>query len=87
MKSVFRWIDKSGGILCYSPSKVCKVVVAVVVLHNMRRSLNLIEDNAIIETLEVENESSSETESEVNFTALHTLGTIVRNNLINNRFN
>jgi hypothetical protein len=87
MKSVFRCIDNSGGILCYSPSKVCKIVVAVVVLHNMRRSLNLIEDNAIIETLEVENESSLETESEVNFTALHTLGTIVRNNLITNRFN
>lgn len=35
LKSRFRCLDTSGGSLFYSPTKVCRVTVAVAVLHNM----------------------------------------------------
>ena len=28
-------MDKTGGILCYSPPRVCRLVVATMVLHNI----------------------------------------------------
>lgn len=43
LKSRFRCLDKSGGILLYKPEKVAKIVVACVVLHNFctRRKIPL----------------------------------------------
>jgi DDE superfamily endonuclease len=35
LKSRFRCLDDSGGILCYSPQKVCHITVACCVLHNL----------------------------------------------------
>lgn len=35
LKSRFRCLDTSGGSLFYSPTKACRVTVAVAVLHNM----------------------------------------------------
>uniref|UniRef100_A0A803KBE0 DDE Tnp4 domain-containing protein n=1 Tax=Xenopus tropicalis TaxID=8364 RepID=A0A803KBE0_XENTR len=35
LKSCFRCLDKSGGSLMYSPTKVAQIVVACAVLHNL----------------------------------------------------
>ena len=34
-KSRWRSMDKTGGSLCYSPGRVCRLVVATMVLHNI----------------------------------------------------
>ena len=34
-KSRWRSMDKTGGTLCYSPERVCRMVVATMVLHNI----------------------------------------------------
>jgi hypothetical protein len=74
MKMVFRCLDNSGGNLCYNPLKVCKIILSVAVLHNMRRNLSLIEENDEF----IDNQS--------NVSALHTLGLNIRTNLIQQRF-
>lgn len=84
MKMVFRCLDNSGGNLCYNPLKVCKIILSVAVLHNMRRNLSLIEDNLIIDSIESENDEFIDNQS--NVSALHTLGLNIRNNLIQQRF-
>jgi len=43
-KGVFRRIDKSGGVMLYSPEKAFKIIMSTAVLHNIRRSLKLPED-------------------------------------------
>ena len=35
LKSRFRCLDDSGGILCYTPQKVCQITMACCVLHNL----------------------------------------------------
>lgn len=44
LKARFRCLDKSGGILMYTPKKVCKFVIVCIMLHNIRRGLRLPED-------------------------------------------
>ncbi len=44
LKSRMRCIDKSGGALQYSPSKVCKIIIACAILNNICR-LNGMEMN------------------------------------------
>ena len=34
-KSRWRSMDKTGGTLCCSPEKCCKIIIATMVLHNM----------------------------------------------------
>ena len=34
-KSRWRSMDKTGGTLCYSPERVCRLAVATMVLHNI----------------------------------------------------
>ena len=34
-KSRWRSMDKTGGSLCYSPERVCRLVVPTMVLHNI----------------------------------------------------
>ena len=34
-KSRLRSMDKTGGTLCYSPERVCRLAVATTVLHNI----------------------------------------------------
>lgn len=41
LKSRWRCLDKTGGVLCYSPSKVCKIGIAISVLHNICIDQNL----------------------------------------------
>ena len=38
---IARSLDRSGGVLQYSPEKTCKMVVACVTLHNMCVKANL----------------------------------------------
>lgn len=35
LKSRFRFLDKTGGSLCYEPKKACKFIIAATVLHNI----------------------------------------------------
>ncbi|XP_071477601.1 putative nuclease HARBI1 [Diadema antillarum] len=35
LKARFRCLDRSGGVLCYSPERVCKIILSCCVLHNM----------------------------------------------------
>lgn len=35
LKSRFRILDKSGGIICYSPDKVCLIIMVCAILHNI----------------------------------------------------
>ena len=34
-KSRWRSMDKTGGTLCYSPEKCCRIIITTMVLHNM----------------------------------------------------
>ena len=34
-KSRWRSMDKTGGTLCYTPERVCKIILATMLLHNM----------------------------------------------------
>jgi len=43
-KGVFRRLDKTGGVMIYRPAKVCRIIMAAGILHNMRRKLRLPED-------------------------------------------
>ena len=43
-KVVFRRFDLSGGTLMYKPEKVCKLIIACCILHNIRRYLRLPQD-------------------------------------------
>jgi len=83
-KNCFRLADKSGGILLYKPLKVCRFIVATSVLHNIRRSLKLTEDE---EYLENEQDMNDEDEY-VNHTPqqLQAAGNQVRDNIRLNYF-
>jgi len=78
-KSVFRCIDKSGGILLYTPIKVCKIIIATAVLHNIRRDLRIYED----ETYEVEEMEADSITRNLEQNAITVQGHQVRRNLIN----
>jgi len=82
-KSVFRCIDKSGGVLLYSPLKVCKFIIATAVLHNMRRKLKLPEDEAFAD---VEGEEEEETPPDMDDNAITTAGNRVRKSIIETHF-
>ena len=41
LKSRFRCLAKSGGHLLYAPDKVCRIITACCVLHNLARSYQL----------------------------------------------
>ncbi len=81
---MFLDVSTKAAEICYNPLKVCKIILSVAVLHNMRRNLSLIEDNLIIDSIESENDEFIDNQS--NVSALHTLGLNIRNNLIRQRF-
>ncbi|XP_048845582.1 putative nuclease HARBI1 [Brienomyrus brachyistius] len=41
MKKRWRCLDRSGGVLIYHPTKVCNIVIACCVLHNLAQRHNL----------------------------------------------
>ena len=82
-KSVFRCVHKSGGILLYTPAKVCKIVCSTLVLHNIRRKLRLPEDEEFIPEPDPE---TPVCEDNLADNALTVLGNQLRRNLIDNYF-
>lgn len=44
LKSRFRCLHDSGGILQYAPNKVCRIVIACAVLHNICIRYNISTD-------------------------------------------
>ena len=40
-KNRWRYMDKTGGTLCYTPERVCRLIVATMVLHNVCIDYNL----------------------------------------------
>ncbi|XP_053552887.1 putative nuclease HARBI1 [Bombina bombina] len=43
LKMVLRCLDRSGGALQYSPSKVAKIVIACCVLHNIAQRAGMLQ--------------------------------------------
>ena len=41
LKARFRCLDRTGGALMYSPPKVCKIIVACCMLHNLALQHNI----------------------------------------------
>ncbi len=41
LKGRWRCLDATGGSLCYTPAKVCKIVRACAVLHSMAHKENV----------------------------------------------
>lgn len=85
LKGVWLCLHSQGGDLCYKPKKVCEIVISCCILHNIRRSLKLNEDdiefdseNLFYETSEIVSESTSNT--------LRSEGQHVRKQLIESRF-
>lgn len=60
LKSRFRAIDQSGGILCYTPDKVCKIVIACAILHNICIKHRLKEPTNIFNDPESDSDSDSD---------------------------
>lgn len=44
LKSRFKCLSDSGGILMYAPNKVCRIVIACAVLHNICMTYNISAD-------------------------------------------
>ncbi|XP_029838975.4 putative nuclease HARBI1 [Ixodes scapularis] len=83
MKSRFRCLDRSGGVLQYSPSVCCRLIVACAVLHNYctRHHISLAEPPV------EESDDEEEEEEDRPSTAQDTpSGTAVRNELVNTVF-
>ncbi|XP_040068045.1 putative nuclease HARBI1 [Ixodes scapularis] len=81
LKSRFRCLDRSGGVLQYTPSVCCRITVASAVLHNycIRHHVSLAEPR--------ESEDEEEEEDDRPTTARDTAtGTAVRNELVNSVF-
>ena len=77
-KSRWRSMDKTGGTLCYTPERVCRLVVATMVLHNFCIDHKL---QWQIDTIEQE-----DTIAEDSFPGATTNGSIVRQSVITNYF-
>jgi hypothetical protein len=60
MKSRFRCLDKSGGTLQYSAERTCKITLACIVLHNIRRRLRLEFDEQLLDVALVDDGPDAE---------------------------
>ena len=84
-KTVFKCIDKAGGVLQYKPEKCCKIITASAVLHNLRRRCRLEEDEVFMEDEEGEdNEHEPPPPQQQN--AIQIRGIAVRNEIIRSHF-
>ena len=79
-KSRWRSMDRTGGTLCYSPERVCRLVVATMVLHNICIDHNLIWQ---IESIGQESSIAADVHPPDSVTSS---GSIVRNLIITNYF-
>ena len=78
-KSRWRSMDKTGGTLCYTPGRVCKLVLATMILHNI----------CIKHGLQLEQEVSIEIEEDIEPEShdFDTSGQQIRQSIINDYFN
>lgn len=67
LKSRFRCIDQSGGILCYAPDKVCKIIIACAVLHNICIKYRLAEPTNIQSSDDTEDDDDNDPDSDDEF--------------------
>ena len=73
-------MDRTGGTLCYSPERVCRLVVATMVLHTICIDHNLIWQ---IESIGQESSIAADVHPPDSVTSS---GSIVRNSIITNYF-
>ncbi len=64
LKSRFRILDNSGGILLYNPEKCCKIIIAAAILHNICIKYNVPDTDIEITGDETGDETEDETEDE-----------------------
>ncbi|KAM7308031.1 putative nuclease HARBI1 [Ixodes scapularis] len=85
LKSRFPCLDRSGGVLQYTPSVCCRIIVACVVLHNycIRHHVSLT-DLPVVESDE-EEEEEEEDEEDRPSTARDTPAGIVTGRCVNDR--
>ncbi|KAJ1149950.1 hypothetical protein NDU88_002748 [Pleurodeles waltl] len=69
LKARFRCLHLTGGFLCYSPKKVCQIIVACCMLHNLglRHQVPFLQEDgpdvglvAVVETVDSEEEEAEE---------------------------
>ncbi|KAG0429789.1 hypothetical protein HPB47_023311 [Ixodes persulcatus] len=60
LKTRFRCLDKSGGVLQYRPKICCRIIVACVVLHNYCRRYHVSLDEPLVDLSEEEEEEEEE---------------------------
>ncbi|KAM7282248.1 putative nuclease HARBI1 [Ixodes scapularis] len=87
LKSRFRCLDRSGGVLQYTPSVCCRIIVACVVLHNycIRHHVSLT-DPPVVESDEEEEEEEEDEEDRPSTARDTPAGIVVRRNLVNEVF-
>ncbi|KAG0432267.1 hypothetical protein HPB47_020991 [Ixodes persulcatus] len=87
LKSRFRCLDRSGGVLQYTPGVCCRIIVACVVLHNycIRHHVSLT-DPPVVESDEEEEEEEEDEEDRPSTARDTPAGTVVRRNLVNEVF-
>lgn len=59
LKSRFKALHRTGGTLCYTPEKVCKIITACAVLHNICINYRLDEPVTISDNAEHDTDSDS----------------------------
>ena len=77
-KSRWRSMDKTGGSLCYSPERVCKLILSSMKLHNFCIDCRL--------QIDIENLESDMPYTETDYTEHSDNGILVRENIIRNYF-
>ena len=77
-KSRWRSMDKTGGSLCYSPERVCKLILSSMILHNFCIDCGL--------QIDIENLESDMPYTETDYTEHSDNGILVRENIIINYF-
>ena len=69
-------MDKTGGSLCYSPERVCKLILSSMILHNFCIDCGL--------QIDIENLESVMPYTETDYTEHSDNGILVRENIIIN---
>lgn len=63
LKMRWRIIDHTGGMLCYTPEKASKIIMACFILHNICRRKNIQDSSCEIDDNSSENGDVNDTDS------------------------